>query len=84
MILENIGNENEILLHSSLVSVGSCFLSKMYELDGMIHNQEWAVRIYREVACMFMKKHPGFLGIKITYSESSKMAADRMEVRERV
>ncbi|XP_059040328.1 adenosine deaminase 2 isoform X6 [Mustela lutreola] len=41
----------------------------VYELNGTIHNQEWSVRTYREVAYMFAKKHPGFIGIKLIYSD---------------
>nr|KAF6493404.1 adenosine deaminase 2 [Rousettus aegyptiacus] len=44
-------------------------LFPVYELNGMIHNQEWSVRTYREVACMFAKEHPGFIGLKIIYSD---------------
>nr|XP_008510235.1 PREDICTED: adenosine deaminase CECR1-like [Equus przewalskii] len=35
----------------------------------MVHNREWSVKTYKEVACMFAKKHPGFIGIKIIYSD---------------
>uniref|UniRef100_A0A671DSQ7 Uncharacterized protein n=1 Tax=Rhinolophus ferrumequinum TaxID=59479 RepID=A0A671DSQ7_RHIFE len=42
---------------------------QVYELNGTIHNQEWSVKTYKEVACMFAKKHPGFIGIKIIYSD---------------
>lgn len=44
-------------------------LFPVYELNGMIHNQEWSVRTYREVARMFAKEHPGFIGLKIIYSD---------------
>ncbi|XP_032700347.1 adenosine deaminase 2 isoform X1 [Lontra canadensis] len=44
-------------------------LLPVYELNGTIHNQEWSVRTYREVAYMFAKKHPGFIGIKLIYSD---------------
>lgn len=43
--------------------------SQVYELNGTIHDQEWSVRTYREVACMFAKKHPGFIGLKLIYSD---------------
>ncbi|XP_073078877.1 adenosine deaminase 2 isoform X2 [Manis javanica] len=41
----------------------------VYELDGTTHSREWSVRTYSEVACMFVKKHPGFIGIKLIYSD---------------
>ncbi|XP_019612858.2 adenosine deaminase 2 isoform X3 [Rhinolophus sinicus] len=44
-------------------------LLPVYELNGTIHNQEWSVKTYKEVACTFAKKHPGFIGIKIIYSD---------------
>ncbi|XP_023498637.2 adenosine deaminase 2 [Equus caballus] len=44
-------------------------LFPVYELNGMVHNREWSVKTYKEVACMFAKKHPGFIGIKIIYSD---------------
>ncbi|KAM7115051.1 adenosine deaminase 2 [Molossus nigricans] len=44
-------------------------LFPVYELNGTVHSQEWAVRTYTEVACMFRKKHPGFIGIKLIYSD---------------
>ncbi|XP_066237227.1 adenosine deaminase 2 isoform X3 [Saccopteryx leptura] len=42
----------------------------VYELNGTTHTQEWSVRTYKEVACMFAKKHPGFIGLKIIYSDN--------------
>ncbi|XP_066237225.1 adenosine deaminase 2 isoform X1 [Saccopteryx leptura] len=45
-------------------------LSPVYELNGTTHTQEWSVRTYKEVACMFAKKHPGFIGLKIIYSDN--------------
>ncbi|XP_054552552.1 adenosine deaminase 2 isoform X2 [Talpa occidentalis] len=44
-------------------------LFPVYELNGTYHDREWSVRTYKEVASMFMKKHPEFIGIKIIYSE---------------
>ncbi|XP_058600219.1 adenosine deaminase 2 isoform X1 [Neofelis nebulosa] len=44
-------------------------LFPVYELNGTVHSQEWSVKTYREVACMFAEKHPGFIGIKIIYSD---------------
>ncbi|KAF5919410.1 hypothetical protein HPG69_009891, partial [Diceros bicornis minor] len=41
----------------------------VYELDGTVHNREWSVKTYKEVAYMFAKKHPAFIGIKIIYSD---------------
>ncbi|XP_040318542.1 adenosine deaminase 2 isoform X2 [Herpailurus yagouaroundi] len=44
-------------------------LFPVYELNGTVHSQEWSVKTYREVACMFAEKHPGFIGMKIIYSD---------------
>ncbi|KAF3816488.1 hypothetical protein GH733_014661 [Mirounga leonina] len=44
-------------------------LFPVYELNGTIHSQEWSVRTYREVASLFAKEHPGFIGIKLIYSD---------------
>lgn len=43
-------------------------LFPVYELNGTVHDQEWSVRTFEEVAQMFVKEHPGFIGIKIIYS----------------
>ncbi|XP_004616763.3 adenosine deaminase 2 [Sorex araneus] len=44
-------------------------LYPVYELNGTLHDREWSVRTYKEVAQMFAKEHPGFIGIKIIYSD---------------
>ncbi|XP_025317390.1 adenosine deaminase 2 isoform X2 [Canis lupus baileyi] len=44
-------------------------LFPVYELNGTVHSREWSVRTYREVAYMFAKKHPGFIGIKLIYTD---------------
>ncbi|XP_055976181.1 adenosine deaminase 2 isoform X2 [Sorex fumeus] len=44
-------------------------LFPVYELNGTYHDREWSVRTYEEVAQMFVKEHPGFIGIKIIYSD---------------
>lgn len=43
--------------------------SQVYELNGMVHSREWSVRTYEEVARTFAKTHPGFIGIKLIYSD---------------
>uniref|UniRef100_A0A4W2ICG5 Adenosine deaminase 2 n=1 Tax=Bos indicus x Bos taurus TaxID=30522 RepID=A0A4W2ICG5_BOBOX len=44
-------------------------LHPVYELDGTIYSQEWLVRTYEEVAHNFAKTHPGFIGIKLIFSD---------------
>ncbi|XP_004692869.1 PREDICTED: adenosine deaminase CECR1 [Condylura cristata] len=44
-------------------------LFPVYELNGTLHDRAWSVRTYKEVASVFAKKHPGFIGIKIIYSD---------------
>uniref|UniRef100_A0A8D0X6S9 Adenosine deaminase 2 n=1 Tax=Sus scrofa TaxID=9823 RepID=A0A8D0X6S9_PIG len=44
-------------------------LYPVYELNGMVHSREWSVRTYEEVARTFAKTHPGFIGIKLIYSD---------------
>lgn len=44
-------------------------LYPVYELDGTLHDREWAVRTYQDVARTFAKEHPGFVGIKLIFSD---------------
>ncbi|XP_032329301.1 adenosine deaminase 2 isoform X1 [Camelus dromedarius] len=44
-------------------------LFPVYELNGTVHSLEWSVRTYEEVARAFAEKHPGFIGIKLIYSD---------------
>ncbi|KAG8509057.1 Adenosine deaminase 2 [Galemys pyrenaicus] len=44
-------------------------LYPVYELNGTLHGRAWSVRTYKEVASMFAEKHPGFIGVKIIYSD---------------
>ncbi|KAM9683505.1 adenosine deaminase 2 isoform 3-T4 [Dama dama] len=41
----------------------------VYELDGTVYSREWLVRTYEEVAHNFAKTHPGFIGIKLIFSD---------------
>ncbi|XP_053413702.1 adenosine deaminase 2 isoform X2 [Nycticebus coucang] len=41
----------------------------VYELNGEIHDKEWAVKTYKEVVELFVKTHPEFIGIKIIYTD---------------
>ncbi|MBW02162.1 Adenosine deaminase CECR1, partial [Eschrichtius robustus] len=43
--------------------------SQVYELNGTVYSPEWSVRLYEEVARNFAKEHPGFIGIKLIYSD---------------
>uniref|UniRef100_A0A8C2Y3H6 Adenosine deaminase 2 n=1 Tax=Capra hircus TaxID=9925 RepID=A0A8C2Y3H6_CAPHI len=45
-------------------------LYPVYELDGTVYSQEWLVRTYEEVAHNFAKTHPGFIGIKLIFSDN--------------
>lgn len=58
---------DEVLSRIILTLVGTILL-QVYELNGTVHDQEWSVRTFEEVAQMFVKEHPGFIGIKIIYS----------------
>lgn len=42
---------------------------QVYELDGTKHGPEWSVKTYAEVARAFAKEHPGFVGVKIVYTD---------------
>ncbi|XP_045056502.2 adenosine deaminase 2 isoform X5 [Desmodus rotundus] len=44
-------------------------LLPVYELDGTTYSQEWMVETYRDVTSLFARKHPGFIGMKIIYSD---------------
>ncbi|XP_033273295.1 adenosine deaminase 2 isoform X2 [Orcinus orca] len=44
-------------------------LYPVYELNGTVYSPEWSVRLYEEVARNFAKEHPGFIGIKLIYSD---------------
>ncbi|XP_077025699.1 adenosine deaminase 2 isoform X2 [Tamandua tetradactyla] len=44
-------------------------LFPVYELDGTVHSREWSVKTYKKVAYEFAKTHPGFVGIKIIYTD---------------
>ncbi|XP_036913958.1 adenosine deaminase 2 [Sturnira hondurensis] len=44
-------------------------LLPVYELDGRTYSQEWMVETYRDVASLFAREHPGFIGMKIIYSD---------------
>ncbi|XP_012506491.1 PREDICTED: adenosine deaminase CECR1 [Propithecus coquereli] len=44
-------------------------LLPVYELNGEIHDKDWSVKTYKDVAQMFVKSHPEFIGIKIIYSD---------------
>ncbi|XP_030626135.1 adenosine deaminase 2-A [Chanos chanos] len=57
--LEQLYNDNVMYLE---LRTG---LSRTYELDGTIHDQEWSLRAYKTVAQQFMEKHPDFLGTRI-------------------
>ncbi|XP_022432858.1 adenosine deaminase 2 isoform X2 [Delphinapterus leucas] len=50
-------------VHTSLRS------AQVYELNGTVYSPEWSVRLYEEVARNFAKEHPGFIGIKLIYSD---------------
>nr|XP_058937392.1 adenosine deaminase 2 [Kogia breviceps] len=56
-------------VHTSLRS------AQVYELNGSVYGPEWTVRLYEEVARNFAKEHPGFLGIKLIYSDHRSKAA---------
>ncbi|KAL2102684.1 hypothetical protein ACEWY4_001852 [Coilia grayii] len=43
-------------------------LSRMYELDGSIHDRIWSVKAYQDVSAKFSAEHPDFLGIRIIVS----------------
>ncbi|KAI4545919.1 hypothetical protein MG293_002474 [Ovis ammon polii] len=45
-------------------------LYPVYELNGTVYSQEWLVRTYEEVAHNFAKAHPGFIGIKLIFSDN--------------
>ncbi|XP_049738085.1 adenosine deaminase 2 [Elephas maximus indicus] len=44
-------------------------LSQVYELNGETHDEAWSVKTYKEVAEVFAKDHPDFLGLKLIYSD---------------
>lgn len=44
-------------------------LLPVYELNGTTHGPEWVVETYRDVASLFAREHPGFIGMKIIYSD---------------
>ncbi|XP_037701372.1 adenosine deaminase 2 [Choloepus didactylus] len=41
----------------------------VYEVDGTVHSREWVVETYRSMAYEFAKDHPGFVGMKIIYTD---------------
>ncbi|XP_006862842.1 PREDICTED: adenosine deaminase CECR1 [Chrysochloris asiatica] len=45
-------------------------LLPVYELNGETHDKEWSVRTYKEVAELFAKDHPEFIGLKLIYSDN--------------
>ncbi|XP_058138473.1 adenosine deaminase 2 [Dasypus novemcinctus] len=44
-------------------------LFPVYELDGQVHSKEWSVKTYEEVADEFARDHPGFVGLRIIYTD---------------
>ncbi|XP_057558834.1 adenosine deaminase 2 [Hippopotamus amphibius kiboko] len=44
-------------------------LCPVYEMNGTVYGPEWSVRTYEEVARNFAKEHPGFIGIKLIYTD---------------
>ncbi|XP_024588949.1 adenosine deaminase 2 isoform X3 [Neophocaena asiaeorientalis asiaeorientalis] len=51
-------------------------LYPVYELNGTVYSPEWSVRLYEEVARNFAKEHPGFIGIKLIYSDHSHVCVE--------
>ena len=65
-----IGGRDEGSAPLILVSAWDCAPApKVYELDGTTYSQEWMVETYRDVTSLFARKHPGFIGMKIIYSD---------------
>ncbi|XP_038131451.1 adenosine deaminase 2-A [Cyprinodon tularosa] len=43
-------------------------LSRMYELDGTIHDKIWTLKMFQEVTSKFKQNHPDFFGARIIIS----------------
>ncbi|XP_072506252.1 adenosine deaminase 2 isoform X5 [Notamacropus eugenii] len=55
-------------------------LSKVYELNGQTHDEEWSLKTYQEVAQKFAKDHPDFIGARIIYSSNRMKAVSHITV----
>ncbi|XP_078424285.1 adenosine deaminase 2-A [Cetorhinus maximus] len=54
-------------------------LLPVYELDGTLHDKDWSIMAYQEVARQFKNDNPDFVGTKVIFSVQRKLNNSEMK-----
>ncbi|XP_038637254.1 adenosine deaminase 2-A [Scyliorhinus canicula] len=54
-------------------------LEPAYELDGTLHDKDWCIVAYQEVAKQFKNDNPDFVGVKVIFSVQRKINNSKMK-----
>ncbi|KAI2665563.1 Adenosine deaminase 2-A [Labeo rohita] len=53
--------------------------SKVYELDGTIHDTAWSLEVYRNITEQFRANHPDFIGSRLIFSVHRSLSVSQVK-----